>query len=379
MIKHWRRWDPRIEFKSPITEVRAFPQWIVEVEPDLFDPSNEALMQRVLTQLSQYDVRDRGRFVLRTAHVERALQVLRRLRERGTGYRSVRIPNDAIILAVYAETQEQLEAGTKALFVPRATPLDLVDVDPNEAIAMAMRDGVIFDFCMDKVEEVKAKGADALREYLRTRMSDMHFCKDIPVPTIAIYVSPRERMDLGAILQPMKSDHEAFMVKSKGSSYYYDEDDKAQIAPRQFDWIVCAGRIGPFSQSFRGQGPAPNNPHPMHHRWIVEALSAARAAGIPFCLPYLGEWAFTRGLSWNGVELVEDMSWGRSSRLDIDGVDWENVDYDASWKWGERGWGPETPNAKPGDSPVQAIGSHLTGRAIAGRVFDEWPTWWSTH
>jgi hypothetical protein len=365
MITQWRRWDPRIEFKAPITEVQAFPQWIIEVVPDLFDPSNEALMQRVLKQIARYDVRDKGRFLLRTAHVERALLVLRRLREQGTGYRSIRIPNDAIILAVYAETQGQLEAGVKAMFAPRATPLDLVDSDPNEAIAMALREGVIFDWRMDEVNAALAKGADYLREYLRGRMSDMHCCKDIPVPTIAIYMSPRERMDLGAILQPMKDAHDAFMAKSNGGSYYYDENDKAVHQPRQFKWVVCAGRIGPFAKSFRGQGPRANDPHPMHHQWIADTLRTARAGGIPFCLPHLGEWAFTSDLSWNGDELVTSSSWSRTAQIENDDIAWEHVDYDPP---------SMTTPSDHRSSHAQAIGSHLTGRVIGGRVFDEWPS-----
>ncbi len=363
MIKQWRRWDPRVELKTPMTEVRAFPQWIIEVVPDLFDPRNEALMQRALTQIARHDRSDKGRFLLRTAHVERALLALRRLRERGTGYRSVRIPNDVIILAVYAETQEQLESGAKALFVPRTTPLDLVESDPNEAIAMALREDVIFDWRLDEVNAALIKGAESLREYLRGRMSDTRYCKDIPVPTIAIYVSPRERMDLCAVLQPMKEAFDAFMAKSHGSGYYYDENDNAQHAPRQFDWIVCAGRIGPFSQSFRGQGPKANDPHPMHHQWIADALHAARAVGIPFCLPHLGEWAFTSRLSWNADELVKSPSWGRSDQIDNDDLSWSHVDYDESSLW----------DGKHGSSSVQAIGSHLTGRALGGQVFDEWP------
>ena len=365
MIKQWRRWDPRVESKTPITEVRAFPQWIIEVVPDLFDPNNEALMPRVLTQIAQYDRSDKGRFLLRTAHVERALQVLRRLRERGTGYRSVRIPNDAIILAVYAETQEQLEVGAKALFVPRVTPLDLIDVDPNEAIAMALREDVIYEWRLNDAKSALAKGPEQLREYLRAHMNDRHYCKGIPVPTIAIYVSPRERMDLGAVLQPMKDAHDAFMVKSIGSSYYYDDNDKAQHAPRQFDWIVCAGRIGPFAKSFRGQGPKANDPHPMHHQWIADALHAARAANIPFCLPHLGEWAFTTELSWNGEELSTSASWSYTDKIDIDSIAWKHVDYDLP---------STTAISVHRSSHVQAIGSHLTGRELGGRVFDEWPT-----
>lgn len=363
MIKQWRRWDPRVERKVPITEVRAFPQWIIEAVPDLFDPNNEALMQRALTQIARQDRNDKGRFLLRTSNVERALQVLRRLREHGTGYRSIRIPNDSIILAVYAETQDQLKIGTKALFVPRATPLDLIDTDPKEAIAMARRDGVISDYSIDAATEAMIKGITSLREYLHAKMSDMHYCTNIPVPTIAIYVSPRERMDLGVVLQPMKEAHDAFMVKSNGGSYYYDDNDKAQHVPRQFDWIVCAGRIGPFSQSFRGQGPKANDPHPMHHQWIADALHAARAVGIPFCLPHLGEWAFTSRLSWNADELVKSPSWGRSDQIDNDDLSWSHVDYDESSLW----------DGKHGSSSVQAIGSHLTGRALGGRVFDEWP------
>jgi hypothetical protein len=364
MIKQWRRWDPRIERKTPITEVRSFPQWMIEVVPDLFDPSNEALMQRALTQIARYQRCDKGRFLLRTSHVERALQVLRRLRERGSGYRSIQIPNDAIILAVYAETQEQLESGANALFVPRATPLDLIDTDPKEAIAMAIHEEVILDWRLDEVNAALTKGPESLREYLRGRMSDMHYCKVIPVPTIAIYVSPRERMDVGDVLQPMKEAYDAFMAKSHGSSYYYDDNDKAQHAPRQFDWIVCAGRIGPFAKSVRGHGPRVNDPHPMHHQWIADALHAARAVGIPFCLPHLGEWAFTTDLSWNGDVLVSAASWSAMSRLDNDDIAWEHVDYDPAMNG----------DNDPRSSHVQAIGSHLTGRALGGRVFDEWPT-----
>jgi hypothetical protein len=80
MIKQWRRWDPRIERNVPITEVRAFPRWIIEVVPDLFDPCNEALTERVLLQIARHGKNDKGRFLLRTSHVERALHALRRLR-----------------------------------------------------------------------------------------------------------------------------------------------------------------------------------------------------------------------------------------------------------------------------------------------------------
>ena len=365
MIQQWRRWDPRIERKVPMTEVRAFPKWIIEVVPDLFDPQNEAMMQRVLTQIARYNRSDKGRFLLHTAHVERALLVLRRLRER-QGMRCIghlQIPNDRIVLAIYAETQGQLETGVKALPAKRATPLDLIDVDPSAAIAMALREGVITDYSLNKVDEAQAKGGDALREYLQARMRDTHYCTEIPVPTIAIYVSPRERMDLGAVVRPMKEAFDAFMLKSHGSPYYYDENHKVQHAPHQFDWIVCAGKIGPFAKWFRGQGPRANDPHPMHHQWIADTLHAARAAGIPFCLPHLGEWAFTTELSWKGDVLVPAICWSRSDQIENDDITWERVEYDMAITDGS---GPPT-------SSLQAIGSHLTGRALGGRVFDEWP------
>ncbi len=367
MIKQWRRWDPRIERKVPMTEVRVFPQWIIEVVPDLFDPQNEAIAHRVLAQITRYNRNDKGRFLLRTSHVERALLALRRLRERERhGWQCSPIPNDRIILAVYAETQKQLEAGAKALFAKRATLLDLIDANPKEAIAMALREGVISDFTwiLEEANNALAKGPDQLREYLQTQMRDRSYCETIPVPTIAIYASPREQMDLGAILQPMKEARDAFMVKSHGSDYYYDDNDKAVHAPRVFDWIVCAGKIGPFAKSFRGQGPRANDPHPMHHQWIAEFLRAARTAKIPFCLPYLGEWAFTTDLLWNGDELVKSPSWSRSDQIDNDDLSWSRVEYDDASRW----------DGKHASSPVQAIGSHLTGRALGGRVFDEWPS-----
>jgi hypothetical protein len=365
MIKQWRRWDPRIERNVPITEVRAFPRWIIEVVPDLFDPCNEALTERVLLQIARHGKNDKGRFLLRTSHVERALHALRRLRELGRNghWNHPRIPNDCLVLAVYAETQEQIEMGAKVLFTPRTTPLDLIESDPNASIAMALREGVICDWRLDEANTALAKGAKSLREYLRGRMSDMHYCKGIPVPTIAIYVSPRERMDLGAILRPMKEAYDVFNAKSHGSPYYDDDNGKAVHQPRQFDWVVCAGRIGPFAKSFRGQGPRANDPHPMHHQWIADAFHAARDAGIPFCLPYLGEWAFTSELSWNGDALISSASWSATSRLDNDDIDWEHIDYDGALEHDE-GYR---------SAHVQAIGSHLTGRAIGGRVFDEWP------
>lgn len=366
MIQQWRRWDPRIERKVPMTEVRTFPKWIIEVVPDLFDPQNEPLMQRVLTQIARYNRSDKGRFLLRTTHVERALLVLRRLRER-QGMRYIghlQIPNDRIVLAIYAETQDQLETGVKALLAKRASPLDLIDVDTSAAIAMALREGVITDYSLDKVDEAQAKGQNALREYLATRMRDTHYCTEIPVPTIALYVSPRHKMDLGAVVRPMKEAFDAFMLKSHGSDYYYDENDNAVHAPRQFDWIVCAGKIGPFAKWFRGQGPRANDPHPMHHQWIADALHAARAAGIPFCVPYLGEWAFTTDLSWKGDELVPAICWSRSDQIENDDLSWSSVDYDDASLW----------DGKHASSPVQAIGSHITGRALGGRVFDEWPS-----
>lgn len=377
MMRQWRRWDPRVEPKTPITAVRSFPRWVIEVVPDIFDPTNEALMQRVLTKIALHEKYDNGRFMLRTTHVERALHVLRMSYEtkRYQYIRHVPIPNDRIVLAVYAETQEQFDDGVKALFAKRVTPLDIIDVDPNEAIAMALREHVISEFSLDEAKKALSEGNDSLRRHLRSRMDDMrYYCTGMPINDIAVYLSPRSRIDLGTKLLPIKAAREEFVQKHGNGSWH--DGDGWHEPPRQFDWVICAGRIGPFSQEIRGEGPAPNDPHPMHHQWIAEAFAAARAAGIPFCLPYLGEWAFAQDIAWKQDRLVTSPSWSRSSQLDIDTVDSTSVDYDTSWKWGERDWGPETPYKKPGNSYVQAIGSHLTGRAIAGRVFDEWPKGW---
>ena len=92
MMNKWQRWDPRIEPKAPMAKVMAYPRWIVEVVPDIFDPANEALTQRVLTKIAKHYRHDRGRFLLRTTHVERALMAFRRLRER-QDWRSGPIPN----------------------------------------------------------------------------------------------------------------------------------------------------------------------------------------------------------------------------------------------------------------------------------------------
>jgi hypothetical protein len=166
---------------------------------------------------------------------------------------------------------------------------------------------------------------------------------------------------LGKHLVAIKEARDVFVAAHNTGSWY--DGEEWHMPPRQFDWVICAGRIGPISAGFRCQGPAPNNPHPMHHRWIEDAIAAARSVDVPFCLPYLGEWAFAQDLQWSGDRLTHGSTWGMSDLVSRDDVDWTNVEYDDS-------------DASHAPSYVQAVGSHLTGRALGGRVFDEWPKGW---
>jgi hypothetical protein len=374
VIKVWHRWDPRFSNRPPRAVVEHVRKWAVEVVPDLFEPGHERMAEVVLASIGKLLTHGNGRFVIRTAHPGRAVKWFRKIADAGPFGRSD--IGSKVVLAVYAETQEQFDRRIADLRVPRTFPEDLVDVDPEAAIGLAMEDGLISEgYGQEKAREALARGSKELEKHLKEvasygRVRNSGLCVD----KVALFLSPRSPVNIDDTLHGIKAARERF-ANEHGGIYSFCNESGWHAPPEQFDWVICAGRIGPISSRGPTIGPEPDFPHPVHPNWIADAMLAAKRAGVPFCVPYLGEWNCYNHMAWNGDALVSS---GMSScdRLDIEELAHETVDYDETWAWGERGWGSETPHVKPGSAYMEAAGSHVVGRALFGRIFDEWPSDW---
>ena len=376
----WRRWDPRLE-AMPLQEVQRTNRWCIEIIPDLFELGNEAMREAVFGMIGKiernYRDRGRGRFLIRTAHPGAAVARFREFRETygyGTDAAEAKSIPARCILAVYAETQAEFDARVAELRVPRPLYEQIALTDMDAAIALALKERAIS--ARDNSEEwqaAKSKGPAALSSYLKGvyRRSEAK-CTDFGAAEIALYLSPRSKIDVGVGLRATQAETDAFHAKYGQNTSFCSDHEGCHSPPKNFDWILVAGQIGPIGKDQR------TGPWPIHPSWITESAATAKEFKIPFCVPHLGEWACFDHRSWEGDHTD---SHGMSScdsmgeRGDRDQPPTARVDYDPSWVWGERGWDKEHCGAKPGEAWMQAIGSHHVGRSLLGRVFDEWPRW----
>ena len=353
-MKIWKRWDPRLG-RLPYREVSRVKDWVVEVVPDIFEPGLGELMAKTLGVISALSADDfhgapRGRVLLRTAHPALAVAELRRLHDEdarlssGYGGAEWRRLSSRLVLALYAETQAEFDARVVELFMPRVSLGELA----KKYIAAARAGGPerVAAFLVEKTKYKRSAG--------------------IPVANLALYLSPREVIDVGTYLAAVN----AANAKYEGRTSYYP-DGRVEGPSRTFDWVICAGKIGPIAKRDQ-EGGRGDSPWPMHPQWIANLIDQARAALLPFCLSHLGEWAPVETISWDGDRLITSGSWSGSDVANIPAV---SVDYDPTWTWGNRGWNSETPGAKPSAVYMEAVGSALAGRALGGRVFDTWPRW----
>ncbi len=376
----WRRWDPRLE-AMPLREVQRTNRWCIEVVPDLFEPGNKPMCDAVLHAIGKsarnYRARDRGRFLIRTAHPGAAVARFRELREtygHGTDAAEAKSIPARCILAVYAETQAELDARTAELRVPRPLYEKIALTDMDAAIVLALKERAISaSYNSEEWQAAKVKGPEALSSYLKGiyRHSDAR-CTDFGAAGIALYLSPRSRIDVGVGLRATRAETDAFHAKYGKNTSYCSDHEGSHSPPENFEWILVAGKIGPIGKD------ETTGPWPIHPSWITEVAATAKEFEIPFCVPHLGEWSCFDHRRWAGDHTD---SGGMSScdsmgdRNDRDPPPTARVDYDPSWVWGERGWDAEHRGAKPSEAWMQAIGSHHVGRALLGRMFDEWPGW----
>lgn len=348
MIKLWQRWDPRLG-PAPLRAATRAPAWVIEVVPDLFAPGHEALREQVIQTIAKVYESYTGRWLLRTAHPGEAVAALRALHEndRGGSARSRRaeVPS-RVVLAVYAETQAELDARVAELRAPRVMAERLALTDVDGAFALAKKEGAIYSRD-DDAEKARAAGPEALSAFLKGRYDygRRTVCLGPDTGGLALYLSPRSAINVAAALvaPPFDRQHE--------------------VDHHPVEWVIVAGQIGPLGKD--GSGP-----WPVHPRWITDIAAAARAAKVPFCVPHLGEWACYDYRLWEGDHTV---SAGMSSSNALEHLPTRHVDFDPSWNWGERGWDEDHRDAKPSDAYMQAVGSQLVGRALVGRIFDDWP------
>lgn len=349
-FKLWQRWDPRLG-PAPLRAAKRVKQWLIEVVPDVFAPGQEKLREEVLKTIGAVKGSQLGRWLLRTAHPAEAVATLRWLHEvRGHYPYREETPN-RVVLAVYAETQAELVARVAELRAPRVLAEELALKDVDAALALAKREGAISDLERSEVKEAKAKGPEAVSALLRQSFvySRRTSCLGPDTGGLALYLSPREPIDVAGVLAPVE----------RGERGWIDSQ-------RAFEWVIVAGQVGPLGKGGIG-------PWPLHPTWVTNVAVAARAAKTPFCVPYLGEWTGYDSRVWEGDHTV---SGGMSSSDAVDGVPGHAVDFDPDWKWGERGWDDNNYHAKPSSAYMEAIGSKLVGRTLVGRTFDEWPSWY---
>lgn len=376
----WRRWDPRIE-AMPLREVMRVNHWLVEVVPDLFEPGHEGMRDAVLRAIGKIEPYTTGRFMLRTAHPGRALKVLRGLADTyqggGSDSREMRQTPSRCVLAVYAETQAELDARIAELRTPRVLYEQLALTDMDAAIKLALEERAISASYKDEEwKAAKAQGPAALSKYLKNVYKNHDrstgFCVD--TGGLALYLSPRERIDIRKAMEATIAETAAFNAKYGHYTYVID-DEGSHSPPREFEWVVVAGQIGPVGEDYT------SGPWPIHPTWITDVSVAAKEHNLPFCVPHLGEWACYDRRFWNGDHTD---TYGMNSSDALDGgkhghLPWKDVDYDLSWCLGQRGWDKDNMGAKPSSAYMQAIGSRLVGRALIGRIFDDWPQGWGRH
>lgn len=382
-MKLWKLWDPRLA-RLPYREVSRVKDWVVEVVSDIFEPGQGELLARTLGAISQLPAGDfhgapRGRVLLRTAHPALAVAELRRLHDEdarassGYGGPKWRRLSSRLVLALYAETQAEFDARVVELFAPRVSLGELARKDPEAALKLAHEEHWISDpndtkdYWHKDIAAARVGGPERVAAFLveKTRYKRS---RGIPVENIALYLSPREVIDVGTYLAAVN----AANAKYQGCTSYH-EDGRVEGPSRTFGWMICAGKIGPIAKVHDREVGAGDSPWPLHPQWIANLIDQARTVDIPFCIPHLGEWAPASDLYWEGYKLVASGSWSGSDCTVS--IPTKAVDYDPSWAWGHRGWNSENPGAKPSAVYMEAIGSALVGQTLGGRVFDRWPTW----
>jgi hypothetical protein len=353
-FKLWQRWDPRLG-PAPIRAALRTKRWAIEVVPDIFATGNETLREKVVLTIDKMKDPHVGRWILRTAHPGEAVAMLRDMNDRQYGDNRRKVPA-RVVLAVYAETQAELDARVAELRAPRVLAENLALTDMEAAIALARKERAIHKCHDEELAAALAAGPEGLSAFLKEqyRYRDRSKCIGPDSGGLALYLSPREPLDVSAVLAQPE------WRKTGFRTIRFDVDD------RPFDWLIAAGPIGPMGKDVE-QGP-----WPIHPRWITSLAVAAREVEVPFCVPYLGEWACYDHRSWDGDHTV---SAGMSSSDAMPGLYTREVDYDPTWKWGDRGWDVDNISAKPSSAYMQAVGSQLVGRALLGRMFDEWPMW----
>ncbi len=349
-MKLWRRWDPRFE-RMPLLEVRDASRWLIEIVPDLFEPGAEVLREQVFETIEKVRGQYKGRFMVRTAFPGVAIAALRQISDA----REHRPVLSRLVLAVYAETQAELDARIEETFAPRVMVEDLALADPDAALALATQEGLLLlDSDRKAAKTARREGAEALAKFLAGKAAWRGRPRSAGIPVdsggLALYLRPRERIDIWPLALPR--------IRALRGCYPQET----------FNWIVLSGAMGPISMKRK-----PAEPWPMHPHWITEIAATARLAQTPFCIPYLGEWTHYDQRKWVG----DSLDGGNMSSNDaLEPVPTACVNYDPTWEWMQHGWDGANPGRKPSDAYMHAAGSKLVGRALGGRIFDEWPEWW---
>jgi hypothetical protein len=369
----WRRFDPRLEtLSSVLHEVRLSSRWIVEVGPDLFapTPAADAVREAFFEAIGALP-ESKGRFLLKTAHPAHAVKTLRALCDRGySSNRAVRNALMKVVLAVYAETQAEFDARTEELFAPRVRAAELARTDPKAAVVLAEEEGALstFDDSLKRAKAtLKLRGPErvtALVQVLRERYDrlSVRWTEGI-LPDhahVALYLAPKEPILIGPTLL-----RRAALERAGG---HWPE--------KTYAWVVAAGPIGPVSGPRPGDpgafGLAPNAAWPVHPGWVLDAAVACAVADVPFCVPYLGEWApMGQFCAEDGV--FRQTSWGREDELD--GIPTLDVFPDGlpTPERYRRGYAYDP--MEHSSVKMQAVGSAVVGRSLGGRTFDARPEW----
>lgn len=352
-FKFWQRWDPRFG-PAPLRAGLRTRRWVIEVIPDIFAPGFEKMRESVIKTIADVEDSHEGRWLLRTAHPGEAVATFRTLHENDRRSHRSNVPS-RIVLAVYAETQAELDARMAELRAPRVMAERLALTDMDAAIALARKECAITDFSQPEVDAARAAGPKVLSAFLKGRYyaGRRTVCLGPDTGGLALYLSPRSPINISAAIVPPPR------------TVYRSDTPTPDVDDHPIEWVIVAGQIGPL-------GGHKSDPWPIHPRWITDIEVTSRKAKIPFCVPHLGEWACYDSRTWDGDHTVTS---GMSSSERMSGPPCQEVDYDEAWAWDQRGWDAEHPFTKPHSAYMQAVGSHLVGRSLLGRMFDEWPQW----
>jgi protein gp37 len=123
------------------------------------------------------------------------------------------------------------------------------------------------------------------------------------------------------------------------------------IHGRGIDWIICGGETGPHAR-------------PSHPDWFRQARDQAVAAGVPFFLKSLGEWAPAKFLT----EEQKQTFWQKKSHP------WGTLDRAGNWFPETTPWnGRQGDDSPEGEYVMYRVGKKAAGRTLDGRTWDEVP------